>query len=518
MAAKRRPRVKEGVLNHADPPRAESMNGFRESAVAYARHGWPVFPLVPRDKKPLTPNGFHDASADTNTVSAWWNKWPNANIGVPTGQAIGSWVLDCDCKHGQPGLDTYQRLSHEPALRETLQQVTGSGGKQLFFRLPAFDVPVFRQKQTKNVGLDGCDVQGTGAYVVLPPSIHPETGSAYSWDGLDPFDRQPILDTPSVLLDALAKLINPPKVQKPDKITPEVITEGHRNDVLFRLACSLRSKGLSEAAISAAVVEENRTRCKPPLSVDEVRRIASSACRYEAGATVRVDLSLAEATVNDLNRLALFSGRIHFDKIWRRGGNTFARVHNGREMREIRWPSDSDLLSFARSQSVLMNAGVLIPSPRKGEIRPAWEAAVQLILMLAQNDRVDTGDAVLLETEEMLARTWRDAGKPTATGAMTMGHCLMWLTGYRRDPAVRDSVPPAVFVAEGSAWVHVPTWRTWMSTPAGYNRLFGVKQLHDGLAAVGFRPQERVARSVDGQRFQLDLWRGDVLPCLTAEE
>lgn len=57
----------------------------------------------------------------------------------------------------------------------------------------------------------------------------------------------------------------------------ERIREGERNDTLYRLARSLKARGLSEAAILAALQTENGQKCDPPLSDAEVERIAANA-------------------------------------------------------------------------------------------------------------------------------------------------------------------------------------------------------------------------------------------------
>lgn len=58
---------------------------------------------------------------------------------------------------------------------------------------------------------------------------------------------------------------------------------GERNQALFRLAASLRSRGAERDEILAAVSAANRESCDEPLDDEEVRRIATSATRYPRG-------------------------------------------------------------------------------------------------------------------------------------------------------------------------------------------------------------------------------------------
>src|SRR5262249_43552352 len=46
----------------------------------YAGHGWPVFPLRPRDKRPLSEHGVNDATTDAEKIASWWAEDPNANV------------------------------------------------------------------------------------------------------------------------------------------------------------------------------------------------------------------------------------------------------------------------------------------------------------------------------------------------------------------------------------------------------------------------------------------------------
>ena len=69
-----------------------------DAARAYAARGWPVFPLVPRDKRPLTQHGVKDATTDPAQLERWWRAHPAANIGLDCGGA-GLVVIDIDA-HG----------------------------------------------------------------------------------------------------------------------------------------------------------------------------------------------------------------------------------------------------------------------------------------------------------------------------------------------------------------------------------------------------------------------------------
>lgn len=60
---------------------------------------------------------------------------------------------------------------------------------------------------------------------------------------------------------------------------PGTIADGQRNVTLFKIARSLKAKGLSRAAIEGALHAENQERCQPPLDDREMSQIVESAWR-----------------------------------------------------------------------------------------------------------------------------------------------------------------------------------------------------------------------------------------------
>lgn len=143
------------------------------AGLSYARRSIPIFPCEPSSKRPLTYNGFWDATTNEGHIRAWWRRWPSANVGVPTGKRSGLLVLDVDPRGGSPQSLSILERENGP-LPRTARARTGGGGLHVYFRYPA------GEEVRNSVGLlgDRLDVRGERGYVVFPPSC---TQGAYEW-------------------------------------------------------------------------------------------------------------------------------------------------------------------------------------------------------------------------------------------------------------------------------------------------------------------------------------------------
>ena len=112
---------------------------------------------------------------------------------------------------------------------------------------------------------------------MAPSSIH-ENGNRYEWEQ-DP--QEFVLEQADDLVYEFIDFVRPEKKEKPTFSVPEMIPEGSRDNTIFRLACSLQSKGLSDEAILAAAMKENETRCVPPLTDKEIKQKVESALKYQ---------------------------------------------------------------------------------------------------------------------------------------------------------------------------------------------------------------------------------------------
>ena len=244
-----------------------------ESALNYAALGWCVIPIAPQGKTPLIRDWPKQASCDPDQIAGWWHQWPDANVGIVTGQLSGLFVLDVDPKND--GFTTLDLLiDKHGALPDTPTVRTGSGGQHVYFRYPS---GITIRNSASKLG-PGLDIRAEGGFVVAPPSIHP-TGREYLW--LDDQDwSTPLADPPQWLLDLLVTRPAPGGNGHQQQAQNSKVPAGQRNVYLTSRAGQLRRLGLDEAAIYAVLLIENRDLCDPPLDESEVATIARSVSRY----------------------------------------------------------------------------------------------------------------------------------------------------------------------------------------------------------------------------------------------
>jgi bifunctional DNA primase/polymerase-like protein len=169
---------------------------FAKAAVWYAtQKSLPVFPLIPRDKRPLTEHGLKDATTDPAIISKWWADQPEANIGLAMGD--GLFAVDIDGEAGAASLASLEATHGR--LPGTVEAVT-SNGRHLLFKLPS---GVEIRNSASKIG-EGIDVRGTGGYLVVAPSIHP-SGARYQWKGGNRPDQIDAADAPAWLIELVRR-------------------------------------------------------------------------------------------------------------------------------------------------------------------------------------------------------------------------------------------------------------------------------------------------------------------------
>jgi Bifunctional DNA primase/polymerase, N-terminal len=173
-----------------------------EHAIGYASLGWHVFPLRLRDKVSHKSAEHSDGrrwgqTIDADEIRHDFRQWPDANIGIVTGEASGFFVVETDTADGHgEGVDGAAELAKLEAEHETLpatrEAISPSGSVHRYFKHPGFKI-----KNSASLIGPGIDVRGDGGMVVGPPSVKLGKG-VYSWR-----NDLPIADAPPWLLDRI---------------------------------------------------------------------------------------------------------------------------------------------------------------------------------------------------------------------------------------------------------------------------------------------------------------------------
>lgn len=274
----------------------------RDAAPAFARSGIRIFPCASGGKRPLTHAGFHDASCDVDQVRTWWARWPEANLGMPTGSASGVDVVDIDVTDVGSGFVAFDRASSAGLVPDGIARVhTPSGGLHVYY--PANPA---RPQRCWQSAVAHVDFRGDGGYVVVPPSeLVTDSGRvAYRLVSLSPNDSRPVdaaalrdFVDPKASQAASRATSRPAAVPalEPSRLAHWVskLQQGERNSGLFWAACRLAEAGLAPADIEVALAP---AAASAGLSERETSETIRSASRQSTDKGPRVASGLHDAT------------------------------------------------------------------------------------------------------------------------------------------------------------------------------------------------------------------------------
>lgn len=258
--------------NDTTPARQSQWYSPLDKALILAAWGFDVLPL--NGKRPYNAHGLKEATTDTSQITRWWKQWPHANCGArPPSWAV---VLDIDPRNG--GEETWDEINGAPGYpypTDTLVVRTGSGGVHIWYRLP------YTGSIRGHAG-NGIDIKTHAGYLVMPGSIHPDTGQPYTvahW-----CNPAQLPELPSHLRRHVYKPVRLARPQPPVNLqykgdSSHLVTfmenapDGERNRILYWCARTAIDEGLdvlADLATAASVAG---------LEDSEIRKTINSARR-----------------------------------------------------------------------------------------------------------------------------------------------------------------------------------------------------------------------------------------------
>ena len=275
-----------------------SANPMRDAALDYVARGYSVLPLhsavngscsctkgsacESRGKHPRTKHGLNDATTDAATIRAWWEKWPDANIGVNMGVS-GLAAADVDVRGEKAGLQTWEtvKAEHGSIVENTAIVITPTDGMHAWFEAGPYSIASGENALGMHV-----DVKAEGGYLVAPPSSI--DGVPYRWKEGHGLDRLALIP------ESLARAMSAPKQrlrQRDADAVSERIPAGKRHSTLVSLAGAMRNRGAGEGEIAALLHATAAERCDPPYAdADDIDAIARDAAGWSIGEAPRVSV------------------------------------------------------------------------------------------------------------------------------------------------------------------------------------------------------------------------------------
>jgi len=227
-------------------------NRIVHAAVELCGLGLATIPVEPKTKESLV-MGFQNwrRAPSARSIERWWQKWPEAGLGIPTGQLNRLTVVDID-DHG---------LIHDALIRfgqTPLQVSTPSGGRHLYYK---------HAGERNAEGVHDCkiDIRGQGGYVIVPPTARPD-GKIYKLiaGGWNCITRLPAI--PEIERSYLGK-------------AKGKIPEGQRDNALFR-HCLGQAPACDDYEALFDVANTFNYDCEPPLPARQVEKTALSVWKY----------------------------------------------------------------------------------------------------------------------------------------------------------------------------------------------------------------------------------------------
>lgn len=331
-----------------------------DAALQYAAFGWRVVPVDRATKHPPFRKWQELATTNVEQIEEWWERWPDANVGIQFGPSSGIIDIETDSDVGEKNL--LALFGGDPPVTATFVSGSGRGKHRLF--LYTNDLP-----DKANWAWDGVDFKlgygDKGSQSAFPPSIH-SSGGKYLWlPGLGCGECE-IATLPDVAIATLCNLCGSPPPDgsgKPRRSADhwnrivEGVAEGSRHkDILSFVGKTVSQfRDITSKDCVSLIVESVRAvneRFSPPLPDEELRRAVIDVIKLERQRRASEDFKSASSPTpegairamdNDTRfHLVIIEGepsryRLYGDEFFRAGGylsfNSASELMSGHTVR-----------------------------------------------------------------------------------------------------------------------------------------------------------------------------------------
>jgi hypothetical protein len=188
----------------ASPPR--DSGPFTLLAAAYRQQGYAPIPIKPGSKKPLITDWPHwcDELPPPDLVAAWARRTPAAGLALACGPASGLIALDLDDDVDGLHARIYEALGPSPVAKR------GARAPTYFYRYHGE-----RSSALRRNGHTVAEILAGKRLVIIPPTVHPDTGQPYRWLTPETLLDRTSDSLPTIDARRLAELFEQPRPVRP---------------------------------------------------------------------------------------------------------------------------------------------------------------------------------------------------------------------------------------------------------------------------------------------------------------
>ena len=211
---------------------------------------------VERGKKPALPRTGKEhavATTDADQIREWWTTNPRWNIGIAcTANRLA--VIDID---GPAGVEWIK--DHHLPMPDTWTATTSEGRYHYYYRWPEGT-----RIKTRRIAPE-LEIRAAGAYLVAPPSIHPD-GGIYRWADSTRCDWGDLPEVPAAHLDNVVHFErgNAVALKRLAGLADHLATKtpkGERHNALYTTS---RTLGGSSPRVTSPPHRSRRSYSRPP--------------------------------------------------------------------------------------------------------------------------------------------------------------------------------------------------------------------------------------------------------------
>ncbi|MFH2034137.1 MAG: bifunctional DNA primase/polymerase [Candidatus Margulisiibacteriota bacterium] len=232
------------------------MTKMLNAAEAYLERGLAVIPVNSEKRPYIKWTKYQTEKPTQGDIGRWWRKWPEAMIGIITGNLTNLFVLDCDSDERYAYVQSFFPESFMTPVSQTPRP-----GYHLYFSMPEENLTI-----AAGVKPD-LDFRANGGYIIAPPSSA-NGNKHYQWlVDIKEISPQPI---PSRLfLEIKQSLEKKAQAIQPKQNDYTILQKGHRDSDLFRIGMGMADGRIPEWMIRQTL-ERLAVVSEPPFDLKEI--------------------------------------------------------------------------------------------------------------------------------------------------------------------------------------------------------------------------------------------------------